>query len=186
MMSLPPVFSETNPTIQAMSPLDTMHDGDASSTSSATFPTLSVGRRPSRLLMPALIFAGIGLFAAAVAAGRYFLRPTFVEIPPDEPTSAQPPRAVEVLDPPAPIDEPTTPARPARKRPAARGFIVIDASVPGLVSVGGKDYGMTPVKLTLSVGRHKVKVATPDGSRSGEVDLSVLAGGNGRKTVQLR
>ncbi|MBS1153079.1 MAG: hypothetical protein H6Q89_4777, partial [Myxococcaceae bacterium] len=72
------------------------------------------------------------------------------------------------------------------KREAARGFVTIDANVPALVSVGGTEFGMTPAKVTLPVGKHRLKVATPDGAMTHELEVMILAGGNGRRTVMLR
>ena len=198
-MSLPPVrpsgasgrSDNSNPTIVALTPLDTLHDQNATS---ATFPTLTRNiRRPSRMLVPALIFAGIGIFTGAVVLGRYFnqrasQRPaqaTFEEIPiADAPQS-------EIDDPPAPaaVDDPAG-AKPANSRKKVRevmrGFVTIDANVPALVTVGGKEFGMTPVKVTLPIGRHRLKVATPDGTLANEMDMTIIAGGNGRRTVLLR
>ncbi len=207
-MSLPPVMtrpstepSETgsSPTLMALSPGDTLHDGsvtaantlaDVSSVSSVTFAALP-RRRPRRMLLAALIFAGLGIFTGAVVVGRYFNQrsaqrdnpSTFEEIPFAEPGSAESAEPPSVVDDSAPVKPPS---KGKRGREVAKGFVTIDANVPALVSVGGKEFGMTPVKVTLPIGKHRLKVATPDGAMANDLELTIIAGGNGRRTVLLR
>ncbi len=197
MASLPPVMDEppraSSPTIMQLTPLDTLHDDG--STASNTFPTLSNGRKKknNRLQVIALAFAGLGIFAAAVVGGRFFSQRVLADAPssfeelPDDPSPA-----VDVADPP--IEEervgpgPMKPIKPSGKRQkdVVKGFVTIDANVPARVVVGGKDVGLTPIKLTLPVGKHRLKLATPDGAQAGDLDLTIIAGGNGRRTVVLR
>ncbi|GEM_PF-3268525 len=186
-MSLPPVMDRSkghsSPTIMALRPMDTLMDADGGS--SETFSSLPL-RPKRRRLIAALVFAGLGIFTASVVAGRYFserhARRDFEEIP----LAAE--AGVEPVEVPAAVDEPGTKAPPKGKksREGLRGFVTIDANVPALVSVGGKDFGMTPVKVTLPVGKHRLKVATPDGAMANDLEMTIVAGGNGRRTVLLR
>ncbi len=185
-MALAPVLSRgqevSSPTILALSPMDTLMDAEGMS--STTFSALPLRPR-RRKLIAAIVFAGLGIFSASVVAGRYFserrARPAYEEIP--IPAEAE----VEPAEAPVAVDEPRVSPKGGKKtREGPRGFVTIDANVPALVSVGGKDFGMTPVKVTLPVGKHRLKVATPDGVLANDLEMTIVAGGNGRRTVLLR
>ena len=180
-MSLPPVMERpTAPGLGA--PHDTLFEGDNST--SNTFPTLGPGPRPRKLLLPALVFAGIGIFTGAVVLGRYVTQRAAVH---NDPSSfVEIPSPAPAVDPPPGGENPAVKPATKKKREAARGFVTIDANVPALVSVGGTEFGMTPAKVTLPVGKHRLKVATPDGAMTHELEVMILAGGNGRRTVMLR
>ncbi len=176
--SLPPVMDP--PSVTEHPANETLHDVYVNA--SHTFLSVPSPRRSPRILISALALAGLAIFTGSVAVGRYLNRTTFEEIPISQPVDDEP---VDSADAPQAVDESKS-ALKKKPHEISRGFVTIDSNVPALVSAGGKDLGMTPLKLNLPVGRYRLKVVTPDGSLSNELDLTLLIGGNGHRTVQLR
>jgi hypothetical protein len=72
-----------------------------------------------------------------------------------------------------------------KKEPSKLGRVEIDSNVPAVVRERNADLGVTPFSRTFSPGRHKLSVATPDGSASTEMDLVVRPGETIKRTVRL-
>ncbi len=89
---------------------------------------------------------------------------------------------------PAPPDAGLAAARVAdgkRRGSSRQGRVEIDSNIPAVVRERNVDLGVTPFSKQLTPGRHRISVATPDGSASTEMDLVVRPGETVRRTVKL-
>lgn len=109
--------------------------------------------------------------------------PTPASAPPPAPTPAPAP---------APTPAPTTAkatiaAAPTdAKAPAKPGTVYIDVVGGwGLVSIGKKSYGETPVTLTLPAGRYVVTLTSGDGAKKKNVPVTVTSGGKAQVREQF-
>ncbi len=162
--SLPPVLSDTaNESRPSLPPTDTLADegGDNSITLGTPGP-----KSPRRSwLIPALVGGGL----AAVVIGVIVVSRSIKDD--NEPKYS--------------FEDSATPGT-GRTAEGLPGTVIIDANVPAVITRGGKELGTTPAKLSLPPGKYKLKVATPDGALSTEVEVVVVAGGSSKRTVQLK
>ncbi|MBL8952486.1 MAG: serine/threonine protein kinase [Myxococcaceae bacterium] len=178
---------DSQATDSGMAPLmehDTMAMSSPSMTALDEDPTnASLIAPPSRRVVVIAVSASIGLVALGGLVG-VLLRSGGAqsdEVPPIEEAAAEAP-AVD--------GGPRTAAAVAsKKKPEAAnprlGRVDIDANVTAVVRERGVDLGVTPFSKQLSPGRHKLSIATPDGSASVEIDVVVKPGETFKRTVKL-
>jgi serine/threonine-protein kinase len=100
--------------------------------------------------------------------------PAPAEPPAPPPTSAAPTTTPSTTTPKAAPVETTTDGR----APAKPGSVYVDVIGGwGLVSIGKKSYGETPVTLTLPAGRYVVTITSGDGAKKKNVPVTVTSGG---------
>lgn len=117
-------------------------------------------------------------------------RPTADSRPRQPPEPTPPPHDTDNVEAvvPAPPDAGLAAARVAdgkRRSSSRQGRVEIDSNIPAVVRERNVDLGVTPFSRQLAPGRHRISVATPDGSASTEMDLVVRPGETVRRTVKL-
>ncbi len=145
---------------------------------------------PSRRTMVIVISASVGLVAlgglvGVLVRGSGSSDESADDVPP-VPRSDE--AAAEAPSPdggPGPNAAKVAQAKKGQRGDARLGRVEIDANLTAMVRERGVDLGATPFSKTFSPGRHKLSVATPDGSASVEMDVVVKPGETIKRTVKL-
>ncbi len=88
---------------------------------------------------------------------------------------------------PATVEPALVPAPAQREpaRPRGKGSLVLHSDVPAFVRANGRDLGMTPITVSFPAGPVKLQLSSPDGRRSALLEVTILAGEQVNRRVQL-